>query len=198
MTPALSLRTDPTVLKARDTAALVKMTSLGEGRWKVLVWTLLCFKESLSLVEIAAEDDPAGMRHYYINVGETLEPVQYNTSYIQELAKRFGLALNRDRVDDYVRLYLAFSRGQAGRVIPVEQIDQLPLREELTLITRRKLQSAITPLVATDASHVSGCYLIGDKLFSATAIVSEDGAVTLEPQGLIADTLPILDTVFEG
>lgn len=198
MTPALSLRLDPATPKTRETAALVKQTNVGEGRWKALLWDLPCFAESVQLAELAVEDDPAGARFYFIGHNDAWEKVEYDTSYVQALGKRFGLRLSRDTVDDYVRLYLGFTRGQAGRVIPVEQLEQLPLREELTLITRRKLQTMITPLVVDDTHKVSGCFLIGDKLFSATASVSDDGAVSLEPQGLLADTLPVLDTVFEA
>ena len=60
------------------------------------------------------------------------------------------------------------------------------------------MQAALTPLTVQDAHHVTGCFLIGDKVFSAKAAISAAGTVTLEPIALIADTLPVLDSVLEA
>jgi hypothetical protein len=198
MTPPLSFRTDPVQLKQRDANTIAQDAGLGTGRWKALGWSLPCFKGVADIIEVANDDDiPAG-KIYVLRHANGVERVEYRTGYVEALAQRLGLTLNRDTADEYVRFYMGLTRGQAGRVIPVEQVDQLPLREELTLITRRKLQSAIVPLTVQDAHTVTGCFLIGDKLFSARATITSEGAVSLEPLAILADTLPVLQAVFEG
>lgn len=198
MTPPLLFRTDPKSLKSREAGQLAKQGGLSGAAWKGLSWALPCFKEKLDLVELSEEGDIDALRHYFIKHGETLTPAEYKSGVVEDLAARFGLHLTRDTADEYVRLYLGLTRGQGGRIIPIEQVDHLPLREELTLITRRKLQAGLTPLIVQDARHVTGCFLIGDKLFSARADIDGAGTITMEPLSLIADTLPVLDSVLEN
>lgn len=198
MAPPLSFRTDPKILKPREAAQLAKQAGLKGEAWKGLSWTLPCFAAAVEIVELSEDAQWESERFCFLKTDAGLEKAEYRAGYAEELAQRFGLALSRDTADEYLRLYLALTRGQAGLVTPVEQVDHLPLREELTLITRRKLQSCLTPLTAQDSARVTGCFLIGDKLFSARAAIGKTGAVSLEPLALIADTLPVLDSVLEG
>lgn len=197
MTP-LSFRADPKPLKPREAAQLAKRAGLQGDAWKALSWPLQCFATPTEILELGEDGALDAVRHYFIRTDGFIEPVEYRTGYVEELAARLGLALSRDTADDYVRLYMGLTRGQGGQVVPIEQVDQLPLREELTLITRRKLQSSLTPMSVQDGQRVTGCFLIGDKLFSARADIGKKGNVTLEPLALIADTLPVLDSTLEA
>lgn len=196
MYPPLTLRTDPAPLKPKEVSALTQKLTL-DGQWKGLAWHLPFFRTPVQLVEMLSENTLSPARLYSICDDDVARLVPYTTGALEEMAAQYGLVLTRDTVDDYIRFYLGFTRGQAGRVIPVEQIEQLPLREELSLITRRKLQTGITPMMVENAVQVTGCFLIGDKIFMARAVVDQGGTVSLEPLSLIADTLPILDSLLE-
>lgn len=196
MYPPLSLRTDPLPLKPKECAALAQKMGM-DGEWKGLIWRLPFFKGKVELVEMTSENAIPVSRVYIMCDEDVSRFMPYTTGELEKMAAQYGLVLARDTIDDYVRFYLGFTRGQAGRVMPVEQVEQLPLREELTLITRRKLQNGITPIIVENANQATGCFLIGDKIFMAKAEADEGGTVALEPLTMIADTLPILDSLLE-
>ncbi len=195
MNPPLSLRQQAQSLKTRE---LGKISSeLGVAYNKGLQWTLPFFKKPVNVVELTDESVLPARRDYYIKEEERFQPLTFMPGFVEGLVQTYGLSLSRDTIEDYIRFYLAFTRGQAGRVLPIDMIDELPLREELTLITRRKLQGLITPLVVEDASHATGCFLIKDKLLKTRVTVDAKGTLALEAQGLLADTLPVSDSLLE-
>lgn len=198
MNPPLSFRQSAHALKPKEIQLLAGYISLKPEPNKGIEWSLPFFAGDVRLVELTIESVMPATRHYILLEGEKATRVEYRTGYVEDIAVRQKLAITRENADEYIRFYMGLTRGQAGRVIPIENVDELPLREELTLITRRNLQALVTPLTVHDAHILSGCFLIGDKLFSARATIKPNGAVELEPLGLLADTLPVLNDALEA
>ena len=198
MTPPLSFRSSARALKTKEIQTIALEAGLTAEPGKGLEWTLPFFEGDVRLVELTVETAMPAQRHYIVIENGDAALVEYRTGYVEDLVHRNGLALNRDNADEYVRFHMGLTRGQVGRVLPIELVDDLPLREELTLITRKNLQSAITPLTVHDEKTVSGCFLMGDKLFMARAEIKPTGMVALEPLSLLADTLPVLDYSLEN
>lgn len=194
MTPPLSLRAQAQVLKPRE---IDKIAAKGHGYSKGLQWVLPFYKAAVTLVELTDEAVLPARRDYYIKDDNGVTKLAFEPGFVEGLAMQHGLALSRDTVDDYIRFYTGATRGAAGRVLPIDIIDELPLREELTLITRRKLQELITPLTAIDAKSATGCFLIRDKLVKAKVTIGKGGGVELEAVAFLADTLPVTDSVLE-
>jgi hypothetical protein len=198
MTPPLSLRQQAQTLKPREIERFVKDLGGAAAYGKGLCWTVPFFKDDVAIVELTDEGAQPLRRDYYIKDDAGLKPVSYTAGYVESLAAAYGLELTRDTLEDYLRFYLAFTRGPSGRVLPISIIDELPLREELSLIIRRKLQSLITPLTIEENRSATGCVLIGSKLLKAQMTVDDQGTVTLEAIALLGDTLPVSDSLLEA
>lgn len=198
MNPPLSFRASARPLKPKDIKELAKEAGIAPEPSKGIEWDLPFFSTQVRLAELVIESVIPAARHYVLIEGEDkAQKMSFAPGFVEALAVRRGLSLTRDNADEYIRFYMGFTRGQGGRVMPIDSVDDLPLREELTLITRRNLQSLITPIVVHDENTVSGCFLIGNKLFSARADIKASGMVTLEPLGLLADTLPVNEYTLE-
>lgn len=198
MTPPLTLRQQAVALKPREMERLSKETAVSSYT-KGLSWELPFFKTPVWVIELTDDAHQPIRRDYYIKDGSGITPASYSADFVESLASSHGLDLSRDTVEDYIRFYLAFTRGGAGRVLPVNIIDELPLREELSLIIRRKLQSLITPMIVEDIHQVTGCFLIGNKLVKAKLTIDpKTGKVDMEALNLLADTLPVSDSLLEA
>lgn len=193
MNPPLSLSCDANLLKSRAAQEWAHKVDLGKARWKGLSWTLNFFKKPCVLTEIMNEDDIDQKRYYIIECDGQPTLCQYGTDVVEDLVKQAGLAIDQHNIQDYILFYLGFTRGQAGRVLAIQTVDDLHLREELTLITRRNLQAMITPMHVVSDKDIEGCFLITNKLFKALASVDENGSVLLKPKEILADTLPVQD-----
>ncbi len=193
MTPPLALQCDADLLKTRAAQDWAKKAGLEKAKWKGLSWKLDFFKKSSSLAEIIDEDDLSQKRHYIIDIDNDVSLCEYGGDVVETLVQKAGLDLNKTNICDYLFFYLGFTRGQAGRVLTIQNVDDLILREELTLITRRNLQALITPTHIQSSHEIEGCFLIGDKLFKALATIDKKGSVMLKPTEILADTLPVQD-----
>lgn len=193
MTPPLALNCDADLLKKRAAQDWATKAGLPKSKWKGLSWELDFFDKPSSLAEIVDEDDLSQKRHYIINIDGDVSQCEYGSDVVEALVKKAGLSLNKTNVCDYLFFYLGFTRGQAGRLLLIQNVDDLILREELTLITRRNLQSLITPMHVISMQEIEACFLITNKLFKAVAKVDDNGSVLLEPTDILADTLPVQD-----
>lgn len=194
MTPALTLSSDADLLKKSDLKQWLSATDFDtKARWKGLVWTLSFFKQDALLAELVNEDAADGSRHYLIKIGDDIQKAQFGSQVVENLIGQAGLNLTKDNVADYLSFYLGFTRGQAGRLFIINNVDDLPLREELTVVLRRNVHSLITPLQALSDREIEGCFLIQNKLFKAKATIEDNGSVLLEPLSILADTLPVQD-----
>lgn len=193
MTPPLTLNCEADLLKTRGAQDWATKAGLEKARWKGLVWNLSFFDKTSSLAEIVNEDDLSQKRYYIVDIDGDVTPCVYGADVVETLVQKAGLKLTKDNVSDYLSFYLGFTRGQAGRVLVIQNVDDLILREELTLITRRNLQALITPFHVQSETKVEGCFLIADKLFKALASIDAHGSVMLQPLEILADTLPVQD-----
>jgi hypothetical protein len=122
---------------------------------------------------------------------------------VLEFNRACPLKLDRHQVMDYARFYLAHVTGPHGITAVIDMVDDLNLREEPTPSLRKSLHDKIVPLALNGSLpgagyQLRGTLLIKRSLYSALIDVSAAGEITATPSRVLADILPVHDTVLEG
>jgi len=124
-------------------------------------------------------------------------PVQFDAAFIIDFCRARGLRLDRHTADDYLRFWIEYVRMGAEQFALVENVDDLPWREEPTPQARKSLAKSITPLTLTDSSpslfKYRACLLFRDALFDSALELTYDGKITVTSRDVIVEDLTVID-----
>lgn len=144
---------------------------------------------------------PPLLRHAVCDKGGGVTILDWTPAPILNLNHSAPLHLNEKTAPDYVRFYLAHTRGRHGRFLIVDTVDDIDWREEPAPSGRKAIAKMIEPLrffsVGEDGSYVFLMTLVfKDSLFQAKARVERSGAFTLFDEELLIEDIPIADDLF--
>lgn len=165
---------------------------------KAVVYTRgIPFLHGWQLVEVSdATSLPEKKCTAFDNGAECL-PMQYDAAFVQDFCRNRDLRLDRHTAADYVRFWLEFVRTGTEKFLLVENVDDLPWREEPTPQARKSLAKAITPLTLTEASpslfKFHACLLFRDALFDCGIEVTYDGKLSITSREPIVEDLTVTD-----
>jgi len=155
----------------------------------------LSFLPHWSLVEAADGTSLPERRIVALDDGKRAVVVDYGAALPAEIASTFQV--NHDTVCDYVRFYLTYARSGADRFILVENIDDMPWRDDMGPSARKSLGKQVIPLtlVTYDGQDctLKASLLFRNTLFEATIKVTEKGKVTVKRDSKIAEDLSVFD-----
>jgi len=123
-----------------------------------------------------------------------------NPETIYRLNDRLPLKLSNDTAGDYLRFFFTFSHGPHGRFLIVENVDDIDWKDDPAPSTRKAISKMVDPLTllpgSTDENRAfHACIMFRENLMTARIDLSEKGRVKLSEEQILADDMPVIDSV---
>lgn len=143
---------------------------------------------------------PAQRRFAMYKPGESVV-LDFTNAPIYTLNKTCPIKLDTDNVADYLRFFFTYVRGKHGRFIIVENVDDIPWRDDPPPAARKAIGNMLMPVTLHDIDdegvfHLETCMLFKDSLFKSHAEITRDGFVSLRDEELLVEDMPVLDDTF--
>ncbi|MBN8520475.1 MAG: hypothetical protein J0L77_01070 [Alphaproteobacteria bacterium] len=108
------------------------------------------------------------------------------------------LSLTDSNVADYVRFFFMHVRGQQGRFLIIDMVDDINWKEDPAASARKALAKMIVPLSVTGKTpegswKLSASMIFKDSLFQTQITVTPSGDVSLSDEELLVESLPVLE-----
>lgn len=160
----------------------------------------LSFWGDAKLYDIADHRTLPPARAFVVQMGDAYHVLNFTPTDFQILNAQRKPHLNLETITDYVRCFIGFTRGQDGRFIIVETVDDIPWKEDPPPQARKAVGKLLTPVHATIDEHqgvfkVSLVALYKTQLLKLNLDIRTDGMVTLMPDGTLLEDLPVLDDI---
>lgn len=161
----------------------------------------LSFYEGYYIAELSDHDqNPPVMRIAICNDAGAVHVLNWTNSVIYQLNKSVPLTLNDNTVLDYIRFFFTYVRGQHGRFLIVDNVDDIDWREEPAPAGRKALAKMIEPLTLKkregDVSIFKASIIFKDSLFVADIHVHADGRIEMRDEELLVEDIPVADDIF--
>jgi len=161
----------------------------------------LSFYPGYRFLDIADYDSIPAARRFVIHKPGAVTVLNWSNEPIYQLNQAAPIRLDENNVADYVRFFFSYIRGQDGRFIISENIDDIMWREEPPPAARQAIGKILKPVslsaVDEDGTFVLElCMMYKDSLFQTGVRVSNDGTVSLHDEELLIEDMPVLDDTF--
>ncbi|MCK6417723.1 MAG: hypothetical protein L6Q57_02140 [Alphaproteobacteria bacterium] len=161
----------------------------------------LPFYPGLRLLEISATQTTAPARRFVIEGKSLVVPLNYTNEPIYALNDSYPISLTKRNVEDYARFFLAFVRGPQGRFLLVDNVDDIPWKEEPPPQARKAIAKLIRPLTLLKQNNkghfaLEACLVFINGLFQCQIDISPSGHVRIYDETLLLEDMPVLDDTF--
>lgn len=162
----------------------------------------LSFYQGYFIAEISDHDqNPPVLRIAICNDKGDVHVLNWSNAPIYKLNKAIPLTLNDNTILDYVRFFFTFVRGQHGRFLIVDTVDDIDWREEPAPAGRKALAKMIEPLALKKrnedgTSIFSSTIIFRDSLFASEIVVKTDGHIEMKNEELLVEDIPVADDLF--
>lgn len=127
--------------------------------------------------------------------------LNWTNEVIFSLNKKVPISLDDNNVMDYIRFFFTYVKGQHGRFLIVESVDDIDWREEPAPAGRKALAKMIEP-ITLKSREVDGtlvfkvCIVFKNSFFTAQVLVKPDGHISMSNEELIVEDIPVADDLF--
>lgn len=127
--------------------------------------------------------------------------LDWSNKPIYDLNANIPIQLNDENVCDYAIFFFTYVRGNHGRFIVVQNVDDIDWKEEPPPAARKAISEMLEP-VSIVGKTPQGIYqlrarvVFKDSLFKTDIYVEPNGQVTLSEEELLVEDMPILDDTF--
>lgn len=126
--------------------------------------------------------------------------LDWSNEPIYALNKDLPITLDEKNIETYIKFFFTHVRGDHGRFIVVENIDDIPWKEDPPPAARRAIGKMLFPVTFQEkkdsAYLVKACMLFRDSLFKTDIYVEEDGRARMTGEELLIEDMPVLDDMF--
>lgn len=134
--------------------------------------------------------------------GDQVIVLNWSNEPIYKLNAQLPIELDENTISDYVSFFFAYVRGQKGQFLIVENVDDIPWKEDPPPNARKAISNMIKPLSVQSAGiqgsyKVTGCMMFKNSLFQSDVIVTSNGMVSMENEELLVEDIPVLDDIFK-
>lgn len=131
------------------------------------------------------------------NAGQDIV-LDWSNRPLYALNQKAPIVLNDETVPDYVRFFFAHVRGEHGRFLIAENVDDIRWKDDPPPEARKNLAKMLLPVivkrVAKDGSfEVPITVMFKDSLFQCDIIVSPIGQVDITNEQVLVEDIPVLD-----
>lgn len=129
---------------------------------------------------------------------KNIHTIDYNSECIYQLNDKAGLFITEENITEYIKFFFNFSRGQHGRFLILNTVDDIQWQEEPPLAARRAIASMITPIsvskISQDGSYLcNACFIFKDSLVNAAVKVFTNGKIEISDEEILVEDMPIMD-----
>lgn len=136
-------------------------------------------------------------RRFVIMIKDKATILDFTNAPIYALNSEVPITLNEETVIDYVRFFFSFVRGRHGRFLIVENVDDIPWRDEPPPAARKAVGKMISQVTVTSTEtgiyHLTVYMIFKDSLFEALVDVMPDGQVIITKETLLVEDIPVID-----
>ena len=161
----------------------------------------LSFYSGHTLYDIADYSVSPAMRRFAVVKDKAVTILDWTNAPIYALNGAVPLSLNDDNIDEYVRFFFAYVRGDKGAFVLAENIDDVRWRDDPPPAARKAIGNVLVPLAVIDQEkdgsyRLQASMVFKDSLFQSDIQVTEDGHVFMSNEELLLEDLPVLDDIF--
>jgi hypothetical protein len=161
----------------------------------------LPFLPGFRLLDIADHSVIPALRRHVVYSKNRHEVLDFTSAPIYKLASEVPADLNDRNVCDYVRFFFAYVRGPRGKFRIVENVDDIPWKDDPPPNARKAIGKMITPVTLNPGRTKSGydigvCVVFKDSLFKIRISVDARGVIDMGEESLLVEDLPVLDDTF--
>lgn len=151
-------------------------------------------------LDIADFSSPAPIRNFVIENNKKYTLLDWTNKPIYELNKELPIHLDETTAPDYVRFFLSHVRGEKGRFLVAENIDDIRWRDDPPPTARKSISKMlqyieVTKLADDGAFILPMTVMFKDALFACEAHLTPDGTLTIQNEEILIEDIPVLDDV---
>ena len=159
------------------------------------------FYPGLRYLDIADYSCVPPIRRFVIDGPDTNVVLDWSNAPIYELNNKVPIRLDEETVTDYVRFFFNHVRGQNGRFLITESVDDIRWRDDPPPAARKTIGEMLLPLIIADAKSDGGFFMtitvmFKDSLFQCDVDIDPTGHITLKNEKLLVEDMPVLDDAF--
>ncbi len=161
------------------------------------------FYEGYRFLNVADHATNPPLQRFVMQKKDTMEFhfIDWRHQTIQAFNAAAPLALTEDNVFDYVRFYYSFVKAYEGRFIVCENADAIKWKEE-PLAELKQIAANIKPMELTtktdDKFMITVFMMLKDRLFVASIVVDKSGTIDVADYEVLAQNLPVVDSIVES
>lgn len=159
----------------------------------------LPFAKGWVLAEVEDNLAMPGKKCVALDNGRDCIPVEYNAQFIPAFIKNHALSLTEKTAKSYLHFWFEYARSGVERFILIENLDDVPWREEITPQIQRSLSKRVTPVTLVETTPKGFTFeatiLFRDTLMIVAATVTPDGDVKLDKKETVVQNLTVTDAL---
>ena len=160
------------------------------------------FYPGCKLLDIANHTTMPPMRRHVVYSPRHSAVLNFHNEAIYKFNEELPIKLDEGNIGTYVRFFFTYVRGRHGRFIIVENVDDVPWKEDPPPSARQAIGRMIKPVTLTKdvgedgLFHLEARIVFKDSLFKSAVTVKPDGLITLSNEELLVEDMPVIDDTF--
>ena len=157
----------------------------------------LIFYPEYKLLDIADKTIiPEKQLYVVYKSAKEFQILDFSNQSIYKTNKVAPLQLDAGSVCDYVQFFFNFARGEHGRFILTETLDDIKWQDEPPLNARKAISKLLIPLTVVECKKdkyiLKATYLFLDTLIQSQIIVDAKGMITIEDEEILIEDMPVI------
>ena len=158
----------------------------------------LSFYPGFQFLDITDHVSMPPLQRYALYSVDQVVVLDFTNEPIYKLNASVPIQLSAENIDDYVRFFFSYVRGQHGRFLIVENVDDIQWREDPPPTARKAIGKMVMP-VTLNKTDPDGTYNLTasmtfkGSLFKSDLKITPGGQVTLQNEELLVEDMPLLD-----
>lgn len=156
------------------------------------------FYPGYRILDIADHRNMPPARRHILYAPKNSVILDFTNAPIYRLNEKLPITLTEDTVIDYLRFFFTYVRGQKGKFVVVESVDDIHWLEDPPPPARKAIGKMIEPVNVQKADAkgnftLTFCVTFKNALFKTQALIDKKGRVTLGHEQLLIEDMPLID-----
>ncbi len=161
----------------------------------------LSFYPGCRLLDITEYAGVPVKRRFVISSPHKNTVLNFSNEVIYEMNRSIPLLLQEETVLEYVKFFFSYVRGQYGRFLIVETVDDMNWKDNPPPSARKSIGKMLCPVCLEKKDYKGSFYLkttmvFKDSLFKTGIKIEPSGYISLFGEELLIEDMPLLDDVF--
>lgn len=158
------------------------------------------FYPGYKFYDIADHSVAPARQRYAVANDDHFEVLDYTNAPLYRLNQKVPLKLDDSLVCEYVRFFFTFVRGQHGRFLLAENVNDIPWSEDPPPHARKTIGQMLKPVTYQNQDedgtyHLKMTMIFKDTLFDCDVHVDSRGFVEINQEHILIEDIPVIDDV---